>query len=141
MDLGLKGKKVIVTGALHEFGRHLACCQELGGDQRVVDRNEVVVESMNDQRGDRDGGELCLVRGDQSFGLLARVQTESLNVQSLITNHGSSTGSGGVHPSCRCSTTTVVSIPPRVQNSAVSRAKRGEHADTMSSSMALVTAS
>ena len=49
---------------------------------------------------------------------------------------------GASHPAfLRCSATTVVKMPPRTKNFAVSRMKRGAVAFTRSSRISLVTAS
>ena len=74
---GVYEQQVVVTGAFHEFRRHIARCQELGGCQRNLDWDQVVRQPMDDQAGHRDRRELRLVGGDEPIKLRAGMQSQA----------------------------------------------------------------
>ena len=65
MDLGLKGKRVLVTGGSHGIGRAISLClAEEGCDVAICARDENKISKVVDEIGDR---------GVKAFGILCDV--------------------------------------------------------------------
>ena len=94
MELGLKGKRALVTAASKGIGR--ACALELareGADVLICARGEAALEAAADEIAGTTGAKVAAVTADLSFGaeiekLVERTRTELGGLDVLVTNAG-----------------------------------------------------